>query len=88
MKVKSGFVLHPIAGEYVVVPVGERTTEFSGMLRLNSTGAFLWDRLLQQSDAQSLESALVAEYGISEELAAKAVASFVEQLSAADVVEL
>ncbi len=87
MKIKQGFALYPVGGEQVVVPVGERTTEFSGMIRLNSTGAFLWKQLESDCTREALCSALCAEYGISDTLAVQAVDSFLEQLSSADVIE-
>ncbi len=87
MKIKSGFVLHPVGIEYIVVAVGERTAEFSGMLRLNDTGAFLWNALLCEQTEQTLAAALIEEYGISEQLAIDAVSSFTAKLKAADVME-
>ena len=43
MKIKSGFVLEEVGGEYLAVAVGKRAKEFSGMVRLKSTGAFFWN---------------------------------------------
>ena len=42
MKIKKGFVLRVVGGEHVVVPVGEMSKQFHGMINLNETGAFLW----------------------------------------------
>ncbi len=88
MKIKSGFVLHSMGSENVVVAVEERTAEFRGMIRLNDTGAFLWKCLEKESTEASLAAALVREYDIAEETAKAAVASFAAQLSAAGVLEL
>lgn len=88
MKIKSGFVLHSIGDEYVVVAVEERTTEFRGIIRLNTTGAFLWKLMQKECTEQSLIDALTGEYGITEVLAEKAVRSFIKQISDADVIEL
>ncbi len=87
MKLKSGFVLHSMGQEHVVVAVEERTKEFCGMIRLNGTGAFLWKQLQQECTFADLAAALVQEYGISQEVAEDAVASFLRQLSGADVVQ-
>ena len=43
MKIKNGFVVRKVGGESVVVPVGEMSKEFHGMINLNETGAFLWE---------------------------------------------
>ena len=42
IKIKEGFLLRKVAGDHVVVPVGEAGKVFHGMIRLNDTGAFLW----------------------------------------------
>ncbi len=88
MKIKSGFVLHTIGNENVVVAIEERTTEFRGMIRLNSTGAFLWKLMEKDCTEQSLSDALMREYGITEELAKEAVNSFIGQFAGTDVIDL
>ena len=45
MKIKEGFILRNVAGSNVVVPVGQATVDFNGMMSLNDTGAFLFDKL-------------------------------------------
>lgn len=40
IKIKEGFLLRKVAGDHVVVPVGEAGKVFHGMIRLNDTGAF------------------------------------------------
>ena len=44
IKIKEGFLLRKVAGDHVVVPVGEAGKVFHGMIRLNDTGAFLWEQ--------------------------------------------
>ncbi len=88
MKIKSGFVLHTMGNENVVVAVEERTVEFRGMIRLNSTGSFLWKLMESECTEQSLAHALFEQYDITEEQAAEAVATFVAKLIDAGVVEL
>ncbi len=87
MKIKSGFILHTMGNENVVVAVEERTTEFRGMIRLNSTGAFLWKLMEQGCTEKALADALVKEYGITDETANEAVRSFIEQFADTDVID-
>ncbi len=87
MKIRPGFLLHSFGDENVVVAVEERTADFSGMIRLNSTGAFLWRLMEKECTVQSLAEALIKEYGITEEPAEKAVASFIDQFSGTDIIE-
>ena len=87
MRIKSGFVLHKVGGEQVVVPVGNRTKEFSGMIRLNDTGAFLWSHMEDEFTLVSLTAALVARYDVSKETAAATVERFVGNMRAANLLE-
>ncbi len=87
MKLKSGFVLHSVGGEHVVVAVEERTAEFRGMIRLNDTGAFLWSRLADGADGDAMCAALLKEYSVTAETAEAAVSSFLEKLQSADILE-
>ncbi|WP_426350911.1 PqqD family protein [Alloiococcus sp. CFN-8] len=41
-KAKDGFVAREIAGEMLLIPIGTRTQEFNGIVRLNETGVVLW----------------------------------------------
>ena len=42
MKIKEGFILREVAGNYIVVAVGSAVKQFNGVITLNETGAFLW----------------------------------------------
>lgn len=78
MKIKEGFILRQVAGDTVVIPGGD--LDVNAMITLNHTGAFLWQKMEQEVTVQELEQALVAEYGIDQDTASKAVVSFVAQL--------
>lgn len=43
MKIKDGFMLRKVGGQYVVVAFGEASRSFNGIIRLNETGKFLWE---------------------------------------------
>lgn len=83
MKTKAGFMRRKLGTQEVVVAVGEASRQFSGIIRLNETGAFLWD-LLASGDRMEAElvEALLAEYDVSRELATADVAKFVATIRA------
>ena len=83
MKIKEGFLLRSIAGQTVVLPTGG-DLDLNMMITLNETGAFLWQHLQEETDEAALVQALLAEYDVSEELAARAVSAFVEKLKKND----
>lgn len=81
MKIKEGFLLRQIAGQDVVLPTGSNL-DLNMMITLNETGAFLWERLQTETDADALVAALLKEYDVDQATAAAAVAAFVEKLKA------
>ncbi len=87
MKIKSGFLLREVAGSYIVVATGTLAKEFSGIIKLNETGSFLWKRLTENTDIQTLVDALTEEYDVSREDAEKDAQSFVTMLLDAGILE-
>ncbi len=87
MKLKTGFVLHQMGDEYVVVAVEERTKEFAGLINLNRSGAFLWKQMNSDFTRESLTSALLEQYDVDETTARRAVDSFVDKLLSVKVIE-
>ena len=54
MKIKDGYILREIAEIPVAVPVNDAARSFNGMIRLNSTGAFLWRLLERKMEKEQL----------------------------------
>ena len=80
MKIKKGFVLRVVGGEHVVVPVGEMSKTFHGMINLNETGAFLWRFFSESHSIEEGVEALLGEYEVEEALARADVTRFAETL--------
>ena len=79
MKLKDGFVLGEIAGEYVVLPSGDEL-DLNTMTTLNATGKFLWELLEVETTPEKLVDAVLATYDISRQEAADHVAAFLDKL--------
>lgn len=80
MKIKEGFLLHQVAGQTVVLPTGGEL-DLNVMITLNETGAFLWERLQDETDAEALVRALLSEYDVDEATARRCVDAFVDKLN-------
>ena len=87
MKIKEGLLLHEVAGNFIVVAVGERVKEFNGVINLNETGAFLWRLLEKGSTEKDCVSALIAEYEIDKENAERDVMAFIRKLKEAGLLK-
>lgn len=82
MRLKSGFVLEEVGGTFLAVAVGERAEELKALIKLNSTGAFLWKILAQRDVSEDeLVEALLEEYEVTPEVAKNSVQSFVKAIS-------
>lgn len=79
MKLKEGFVLHTMAEETVVIPVGQ-DLDLNMMITLNETGKLLWQLLEQGAEQEELVNALLKEYEIDRETAEAHVTAFVQKL--------
>ena len=86
MKIKEGFLLRQVAGENVVIPSGD-SLDLNMMITLNDTGAFLWEKLQEETTEEGLTAALLAEYDVDEATAKAAVASFLAKLTENDILE-
>ena len=80
MKIKKGFVLRVVGGESVVVPVGELSKQFHGMINLNETGAFLWKFFSAEHTVEEGVDALCGEYEVEREVAQADVEKFADIL--------
>lgn len=48
MRIKDGFELREICGEHVILSHGMDNIDFSKIISLNETAAFLWKRLWEK----------------------------------------
>lgn len=80
MKIKENFILRNVADTWIVVALGETAVDFSGMLKLNETGALLWKALEKGAEAEDLVDALCAEYAVDRETARADVEEFLNIL--------
>lgn len=87
MKIKAGFLLREVAGSYIVVATGTLAKEFGGIIKLNETGSFLWKKMTEDTDLQTLVTVLTNEYDVSKEDAEKDARSFVTMLLDAGILE-
>ena len=87
MKLNENFVLRQVAKIWVVLPLGEKTVDFSGMLTLNDSGAMLWKVLENKGDRNALVAALTSEYEVSEERAQSDVDRFLDKLIQAGCID-
>ncbi len=71
MKIKEGFILRSICGEYVVVGEGLTQVNFNKMLSLNESAAYLWKEVLgKEFTREDMAQLLLEKYEVTPEQAA------------------
>ena len=87
MKTKKGFMLRKVADKNVVVPIGQASVDFNGIINLNDTGAFLWNILSKGCTYDELVSSVLSEYDVNEDIAKHDIDVFLKTARDADVIE-
>ncbi len=87
MKIKDGFILREVAGNFIVVAVGSAVKQFNGVITLNEAGAFLWKRLQDGATETELVNALLEEYEVEKEVAEKDVKAFIQKVEEAGLIK-
>lgn len=87
MKIKNGFVLKEVAGSHLVIPLGSQVFDFSSIIKLTETGAFLWTKLQSDCEIDELVASILEEYDVEEAKAKADVKAFVNKLRDADLLE-
>ena len=88
MKIREGFILRDVAGKTFVVATGELSRKFNGMITLNETGKFIWQKLQKETTEVEIVSALMKEYECDDkEMIEQDVKTFVSKLEKDGVLE-
>jgi len=87
MKVKEGFMIREVGGAYVVVPVGERSEQFNGMINLNEIGAFIWKTLEKGATREEVIEAMLEAYDVTKEIAERDADNFIDIMRENDILE-
>ena len=86
MKIKKELIKREIAGETILVPMGKTVFDSNGLFALNEVGGFLWDLLPQAETEEALLEAVLAEYDVSAQEAAKDITEFLNKLRQMEII--
>lgn len=88
MKIKNGFVLRRMCGEYIISAEGMENINFNKLISLNESAAYLWESVEgKEFTEKDLAGLLIEKYGIDEALAAKDSAAIAKAWHEAGLVE-
>ena len=88
MKLKYNFVTNEVADKIVAVAVGGDLEKFNGFIKMNDTGAYIFNMLKSDVTEEEIVAAMKKDYeDAAEEEIRETVSEFVGKLTEADVLE-
>ena len=87
MRASREFIAREVAGEYLLIPVGEKALEIKGLISLSESGRFLFLKMNKECTREELVQAMREEYDAPEATIREDVAAFVQQMYSAGVLE-
>lgn len=65
MRIKEGFELKEICNEYLIIACGRENIDFTKIINLNESAAYLWKKIKDTDfDAEKLAHLLLEEYEV------------------------
>jgi hypothetical protein len=80
MKINPRFMLQVIAGNPVIVPLGEQLTKYKGLFKINGEASFLFEKLQTGAKEDEIIDAFAARFGTSREESHEVYTDFVVSL--------
>lgn len=77
-RIKSGFILREIAGEYTIVPVDSESLISNALMAPNDSAVFLWKAFQEPSTKEDVVRKGLREYETTEEVIRNSIDHFVE----------
>lgn len=87
MKVKGEYVLREIAGDYILIPVGETALEMNGMITMDMVGVTIWKCLEREMTEEEILREVLDSFEVEENVAQSDLTEFLEKLKEADLIE-
>ena len=78
-RIRSGYILREIAGEYAIVPVDDESLFNNAVMAPNDTAVFLWKAFEQPSTIEDVVVKGMQEYEAAEEQIRKSTEHFVKE---------
>ena len=89
MKIKEGFIMRTLCGQHVIQAVGPKSVNFSKLISLNETAAFLFRKLVGAGDftVEKMADLLLEEYEVERETALADCGKLLEQWNKIGILE-
>lgn len=86
MEIKKQVILRSVAGEHMLIPVGETVFEYNGIFMMTESGKLLWESIVKGAEEEELTEIIMKEYEIDSDTASADVKEFLEMLKAFGII--
>ena len=80
MRIAKEVILRDVAGEHVLIPTGQTTQEFNGMITVSDTAKFIWEHLEKVDSLEEMIKAILDEFDVDEKTAAQDCVGLIAEL--------
>lgn len=87
MKLKKGIVTNSIDGESFAIATGKAMKSFNGIIKNNSTAAFIFELLKKEQTEDSLVAEVTKKYDVDEQTARNDIRELVSLLKEKNIIE-
>ncbi len=89
MKAKKGFNLRQVCGEYIIVAEGDENIDFSNIISMNESSAFLWKEIkdMESFNIDYLVNKMTEEYEIDVDTARRDITTLVAEWGQSGIIE-
>ncbi len=88
MKTKKGFKLRTVCGEHIIVAEGIENIDFSRIINMNESAAYLWNKVQgTEFTADTLVDLILEEYEVDEATARRDIEQLLNDWREAGIIE-
>ncbi len=89
MKAKKGFNLRQVCGEYIIVAEGDENIDFSNIISMNESSAFLWKEIkdMESFNIDYLVNKMTEEYEIDVDTARRDITTLIAEWGQSGIIE-
>ncbi|MBR4749098.1 MAG: PqqD family protein [Abditibacteriota bacterium] len=80
MRIKDGYMLKKVAGENLLINTGPASADFSKVIKLNDTAAWMWQQIADGNSPEETAQLAAEKYSIDIEKARQDVGGFAAEL--------
>ena len=87
MKRNKDYIFRSVAGEAILVPVGQEAKKFNGIINLNSVAAFMWEHMEEAETEDDMVKLVTDAFEVDHQQAEIDVKEFLQMMRSKGLVE-